>query len=287
MLFSPYFRATLTPTISNMNYTSFKVTIENHIATVAFNRTQKANSLHEAAWQEMQHIFEALHGNSEVRVIILTGEGKNFCAGIDLELLMSLQKFTTISCEGRKREALRAFIFGLQNSISAIEKCRKPVLAAIHGGCIGGGVDIISACDMRYCTEDAYFTIKEIDLGLVADIGTMQRLPKIIQPSIMAEMAYTGRKVFGPEAAQIGLANRHFSDKETMLEEVQKIAATIAEKSPLCIRGTKEILLYTRDHSVEESLNYMTAWNASMLLSDDLMEAFAATMEKRKPNFKD
>lgn len=269
-----------------MSYTNFNVSIENHIATVAINRPEKANSLHEPAWKEMRQIFEDLHENPEARVIILAGEGKNFCAGIDLQTLMNIQRFNEVSCEGRKREQLRKFIFFLQDSITSIEKCRKPVLAAIHGACVGGAVDIIAACDMRYASEDAYFSIKEIDLGLVADIGTLQRLPKILQPGIVSELAYTGRKVSGSEATQIGLTNRTFPDAPTLLAEVKKIAAVIAEKSPLCIRGTKEMLLYARDHSVAESLNYMTAWNASMLLSDDLMEAFTAQMQKRKPEFK-
>lgn len=265
--------------------TSFLVEIKDHIATVSFNRPEKANALHEAAWEEMPRIFQELHDNEEVRVIILAGEGRNFCAGIDLSLLMGLQRFNEIGCEGRKREKLRGFIFKLQAAITAIEECRKPVLAAVHGACIGGGVDIVSACDMRYCTEDAYFSIKEIDLGLVADIGTLQRLPKILQPGIVAEMAYTGRKVDGGEAAQIGLCNRVYQNQEELLAGVNELAAMIAAKSPLCIRGTKEMLLYTRDHTVAESLNYMTAWNASMLLSNDLLEAFAATMEKRSPKF--
>lgn len=270
-----------------MDYKTFKVTIKDYIAQVAFNRPEKANSLNETAWEEMRLIFESLHENNEVRVIILTGEGKHFCAGIDLTLLMDMQKFQQIDCEARKREALRKFIFKLQESISSIEKCRKPVLAAIHGASVGGAVDIIAACDIRYCTEDAYFAIKEIDLGLVADIGTMQRLPKILNPGIMAELAYTGRKVSGTEAKEMGLVNRVYANQEAMMEEVTKIAAEIASKSPLCIRGTKEILLYTRDHTVAESLNYMTAWNASMLFSNDLLEAFQANMEKRKPVFKD
>lgn len=269
-----------------MEYTSFKVTIKNHIAEVAFNRPKKANALHEVAWEEMHDIFNRLHEDDSVRVIILSGEGKLFCAGIDLTTLMSLQ-FTTIKCQAKKREAIRKFIFKLQNSISSIEKCRKPVLAAIHNACIGGAVDIISACDMRYCTEDAYFTIKEIDLGLVADIGTLQRLPTIIQPGMVAEMAYTGRKVFGPEAEKVGLVNQTFEDKESMMTKVRELAAMIASKSPLCIRGTKEVLLYKRDNTVENSLNYMAAWNAAMLLSDDLMEAFQATMQKRPAVFKD
>ncbi|MEL6654832.1 MAG: crotonase/enoyl-CoA hydratase family protein [Bacteroidota bacterium] len=266
-------------------FTSFLIDITDHLATVSFNRPEKANSLHEQAWEEMPQVFQQLHDDPEVRVIILQGEGKHFCAGIDLSTLMNLQRFNSIPCEGRKREALRKFIFKLQDAISAIEECRKPVLAAIHGACVGGAVDIIAACDMRYCSQDAYFSIKEIDLGLVADIGTLQRLPKILQPGIVAELAYTGRKVEGAEAAAIGLCNRVHEDKEQLYASVRELAATIAAKSPLCIRGTKEMLLYARDHTVAESLNYMTAWNASMLFSNDLMEAFAANMEKRAPNF--
>ncbi len=265
-------------------YNQFKVSIENNIAHVAFNRPTKANSLNLEAWEEMKAIFEALHKNKNARVIVLSGEGKHFCAGIDLQLLMNVSQFDE-TCEARKREQLREFIIKLQDCISAIEKCRKPVLAAIHKSCIGGAVDIVSACDMRYCTEDAYFSIQEINLGLVADIGTLQRLPKILNPGIMAELAYTGRKVFGQEAKEIGLVNRVYADKESMMEEVMGIAKEIAKKSPVCIRGTKEILLYTRDHSVEESLNYMVAWNASMLLSNDIFEAMAAYMQKREAEF--
>ncbi len=267
-------------------YNQFKVSIENHIANVSFNRAHKANSLNDEAWREMKQIFESLHKNPEARVIVLTGEGNNFCAGIDLKMLMNVGQFTA-KCEARKREQLREFIFHLQDCISAIEKCRKPVIAAIHGNCIGGAVDIISACDMRYTTEDATFCIQEINLGLVADIGTLQRLPKIIQPGIMAELAYTGRKFYGQEAKEIGMCNRVYKDQASMMEDVMGIAKTIATKSPLCIRGTKEILLYTRDHSVEESLNYMTAWNASMLLSNDIFEAMAAYMQKREAVFED
>lgn len=270
-----------------MDYNHFKVDIANKIAQVAFNRPEKANALHMEAWLEMQSIFEALSSDDNVRVVVLSGEGKHFCSGIDLELLMSVSSFQSISCTAKRSEKIRAFILTLQDTISAIEKCSKPVIAAVHGGCIGGAVDIVSACDMRYCTNEAYFSIKEIDLGMVADIGTLQRLPKIISHAIVAEMAYTGRKVAGPEAQSIGLVNRSFESKETLMEGVGQVATTIASKSPLSIRGTKEILRYTRDHSVDDSLNYMATWNASMLLSDDLTEAFKATLEKRAPKFKD
>jgi enoyl-CoA hydratase len=233
----------------------------------------------------MKAIFEALDEDDNVRVIVLSGKGKHFCAGIDLELLMNVAQFAQ-KCEGRKREQLRKKVLELQAPINAIEQCSKPVIAAIHGGCIGGGVDIVSACDMRYCTHDAFFTIKEIDMGMVADLGTLQRLPKIIPTGIAREMAYTGRNIVGQEAERIGLVNRSFADLETMYAEVQQMAQSIASKSPLSIRGTKAILNHSRDHSVADGLDYMATWNAAMLLSDDLMEAFQAKMQKRDAVFK-
>lgn len=270
-----------------MSYEYFKLNIENKIATVTFNNPSKANALPGKAWEEMKAIFEHLNDNPAARVVILEGEGKHFCSGIDLALLMDLQKFQAIECEGRKREALRKFIFELQDSITAIEKCRKPVIAAIHGVCLGGGFDIAAACDMRYCTADAQFSIKEIDLGFVADIGILQRLPKVIPYAVAAELAYTGRHVGGQEATDLNITNKTYANRQEMLTSVHALAKDIASKSPLAIRGTKEMLQYTRDHSVQESLNYMTAWNASFLLTNDLKEAFSAKMMKKEAEFED
>lgn len=270
-----------------MSYELFKVEIADKIAHVALNRPDKSNAIPQQGWEEMEAIFNELSETPEVRVIVLSGEGKNFCAGIDLSLLMSIRQAVSNDCEGRMREALRQMVKKIQAPITAIDKCRKPVLAAIHGACVGGGVDIVSACDMRYSTEDAYFTIREIDMGMVADIGTMQRLPKVIPDGMMREMAYTGRNVYGPEAKEIGLVNRTFANKEEMMGAVMDIAATIAAKSPLSIRGSKEIIRYARDHSVEDGLDYISVWNAAMILSNDLNEAFMATMEKRPPKFAD
>ncbi len=270
-----------------MDYQFFQVQIDQNIAEVAFNRPEKANALHQEAWTELEHIFQSLNDTEEARVIILRGEGKHFCAGIDLELLMSIQQFRSMECDGRLREKLRQFIKNLQAPINAIEQCSKPVLAAIHRGCIGGGVDIVAACDMRYCSSDAYFTIKEIDLGMVADLGTLQRLPKLLSPALVAEMAYTGRKVAGEEAEKIGLVNRCYADQEALLEGVRALAAQIAQKSPLSIRGTKTMLRYSRDHSVADALEYMSTWNAAMFISKDLEEAFMAAMEKRQAVYRD
>lgn len=270
-----------------MEFKSFKLEIEDKVAHLSFNRQEKANSLDIASWEEMQSAFEYLDKEPTVRAIILSGEGKHFCAGIDLMALMSVQNQANNSCEALKREDIKTFILKIQRTITSIEKFRKPVLAAIHNGCIGGGVDIVSAADMRYCTDDAYFTIKEVDLGLVADIGTLQRLPTIINPGIMAELAYTGRKFYGPEAKSIGMVNQTYPNKEAMIEGVTQIAKSIAEKSPLVIRGIKEMLLYKRDHTVNDSLENMANYNAAMLLSNDLMESFQAHMEKRKPIYRD
>ncbi len=269
-----------------MTYQTLNLHIENHIATVSFNRPDKANALNKLAWTELQTVFEALDTNPDARVVILQGEGRHFCAGIDLELLMAIRQETADDCEGRIREKIRAFVKLLQAPINAIEQCSKPVLAAVHGGCIGAGLDIVAACDMRYCTEDAYFTIKEIDMGMVADLGSLQRLPKLISDGMVREMAYTGRKVHGPEAKACGLVNSTHTDRDSLLEAAKGIAQQIAAKSPLSIRGSKEMLRYSRDHSVEDGLNYVATWNAGMILSNDLNEAFMSTLEKRQANFK-
>ncbi|MFN3380325.1 MAG: crotonase/enoyl-CoA hydratase family protein [Runella zeae] len=268
-----------------MNFETFQLNIESHLAHVTFNRPERANALNQKAWDEMKSIFEYLDENEDVRVIILSGAGKHFCAGIDLELLMNVAQFSQ-KCEGRKREQLRKKILDLQAPINAIEQCSKPVIAAIHGGCIGAGVDIASACDMRYAVSDAFFTIKEIDMGMVADLGTLQRLPKIIAPGIAREMAFTGRNVSGQEAERIGLVNRSFETSDAMNAEILNIAQLIASKSPLAIRGTKNVMNYSRDHSVGEGLEYIANWNAAMLLSDDLTEAFQAKIQKREATFK-
>jgi len=270
-----------------MSYKSFLVTISDHIATVSFNRPDKANSLDIDAWKEMQNVFNDLAINPEARVIILRGEGKHFCAGMDLNTLMSVNNNFEGTCPARKRDALRKFIKLIQATITAIEDCRKPVIAAIHKACVGGGINIVTACDIRYCTDDAFFSIKETDLGLVADIGVLQRLPKIINASIANELAYTGRQFDGQEAKRIMLVGDSFSSYEELLNHVNQLAAEIASKSPLVVQGTKEVLLYTRDHSVEASLDFVANWNASMLISNDITEAMTAYMQKRKAIFKD
>jgi enoyl-CoA hydratase len=258
------------------------------IAELVLNRPEKANALDGALWSAIGEAFQEIDETSSTRVVILRGAGKHFCAGIDLSLLgKTQQEAMQESCEARKRERLRRHILELQDSFTAIERCRKPVLAAIHGACIGAGVDLVTACDLRYSTAAAVFQVKEVDLAITADVGTLQRLPHLVTHGVALELSLTARKVFGSEAQALGLVNRCFEAQESLLEETRKLAQSLADKSPLAVQGTKEILLHARDHSVSEGLRYVAAWNAALLLSDDLTVAAVAMMQKRLAQFRD
>ena len=270
-----------------MQFETLEVSLENHIASVRLNRPDKANAMSATMWQEIRQAFQWVDTTPEARVAVLQGEGKLFTAGIDLQMMMGLGPQIQNDCDGRTREALRRVILDLQDTLTSLERCRKPVLAAIHGGCIGGGIDLVTCADMRYASSDAYFTIKEIDIGMTADVGTLQRLPKLVGEGIVRELAYTGRKFDAQEAKDIGLVNRVFESREALYAGVREIAATIAAKSPLSIRGTKEMITYARDHSVADSLNYIATWNAAMLMSQDLTEAMMSNTAKKAPSFKD
>ena len=256
------------------------------MAHVELNRPEKRNAMNMDMWEELHAAFKHCDENPAIRVVLLTGAGAMFCAGIDLSLFAQLQ-MPDENCAGRKREKLRLFIKKLQDCLTQIEQCRKPVIAAVHGQAIGGALDMLACCDMRYCSEDAVFSIKEIDLGMTADVGSLQRLPYIIGDGIMRELAYTGRMVKADEARNIGLVNQVYADRNALLDAVTQLAHEIGSKSPLAMRGTKEAILYTRDHSVSDGLNYIATWNAAMIMSDDLQEAMSAMQEQRKPEFKD
>ncbi|MEY4763559.1 MAG: hypothetical protein RI907_232 [Pseudomonadota bacterium] len=264
------------------------ISLQGKVAVVSLNRPEKANAMNWQVWQDIRSAMQWADRTPAVRAVVLQGEGKHFTSGIDLTMMMGLQAQIKDDCDGRMREKLRELILELQDTLTSLERCRKPVLAAIHNGCVGGGVDLICCADMRYCSADAYFTIKEIDIGMVADVGTLQRLPKLIgSQGLVRELAYTGRKVEAEEAQRIGLVNRVFESREALYAGVMAIAQDIAAKSPLSIRGTKEILNHTRDHSVADGLQYMASWNAAMLMSQDLMAAMMASMAKQTPEFKD
>ncbi len=267
--------------------TTISVRLEGAVAEVSLNRPDRSNAMNEAMWQELREAMRWADATPSVRTVVLTGAGKNFCAGIDLAMLGGVAKAVAHADPARSREALRRLILDLQDCLTSIERCRKPVLAAIQGACIGGALDMVTCCDMRYAAADAVFSVREVDVGMTADVGTLQRLPRIVPDGVARELAYTGRNVDAAEAASIGLVNRVFSTQEELVAGVMVIAQAIADKSPLAIRGTKEMLNYGRDHSVADGLDHVATWNAAMLMSADLEEAMSAARERRKPVYQD
>lgn len=268
-------------------FSTLALSLEAGIAQVRLDRPDSSNAIDDAMWQELRAAFRWVDATPEARVAILSGAGRHFCAGIDLGMLASIGPRIARRDAARSREALRRIILDLQDCLGTLERCRKPVIAAIHGACIGGALDLVTCCDLRYASVDARFSVREIDLGMAADVGTLQRLPKIVPDGIARELCYTGRTVDAAEARAIGLVNRVFDTPEALAEQVAAIATAIAAKSPLAIRGVKEMLNYGRDHPVADGLDRVATWNASMLLSDDLAEAMTAMREKRPPRFED
>ncbi len=266
---------------------TLQLSLDAGVARVTLNRPTRANAIDMTMWQELRTAMQWLSDTPAARVAILDAAGGHFCSGIDLSMLDALRAPDAGGCEGRGRERLLRSIRDLQDCVTSIERCAKPVVASIHGACVGGGIDLVTACDLRYCGPAAWFSVKEIDVGIVADVGTLQRLPRIVGEGVARELAFTGRRVNGPEAQSLGLVNRCFDSDEALREGVGALAASLAAKSPLALRGTKAILNHARDHGVAEGLEYVAAWNAAMLHSNDLDEALAAFREKRPPAYRD
>ena len=272
-----------------MGYTCFEVDETDGVAHIVMSRPDQFNSMIVEFWSELPQIVDEISDHGRSRVIVLSSTGKHFCAGMDLAVFTDGSSLDSNSSSevGRQRANLRLNVLHLQSAFSSLEQARMPVLAAIQGGAVGGAVDMVTAADCRYATADAWFCIQEINLGMTADVGTLQRLPKLIPEGIVRELAYTGRRMTAARAAEVGLVNEVFADQEAMLAAVHEIAAEIASKSPLAIHGTKEIINYSRDHSVDDSLKYMAAWQSGMFQPADMAESFAAQMEKRDPVFDD
>lgn len=270
-----------------MAYERFRVVVEDHVADVRINRPERANALDRTGWRELGEIFGQLDRAPQVRVVVLSGEGKHFCSGADQQFLMENVATVQDESAGHGRERLLAEIVWLQEQVTAVERCRKPVLAAIHGACVGGAVDIVTACDICYATRDAFFAIAEIDLGIVADLGTLQRLPTILPKGLVRELALTGRRMGAEEAQRYGLVTSLFDGPEQMRAAVTEIARSIAARSPIAVRGIKRALTHARNQGVAEGLQRIALWNAAMLLNEDLNEAVAARMERRDPRFRD
>ncbi|XP_067102935.1 delta(3,5)-Delta(2,4)-dienoyl-CoA isomerase, mitochondrial [Osmerus mordax] len=254
------------------------------VTHVELHRPEKRNAMNRAFWSEMVDCFSQIAADPDCRVVVVSGAGKMFTSGIDLMDMAS----DILQPEGddmaRTSWNMRRIITKYQETFSVIEKCPKPVVVAVHSACIGGGVDLITACDIRLCTQDAWFQVKEVDIGLAADVGTLQRLPKVIgSRSLVNELALTARKMYADEAKSSGLVSRVFDDKEAMMAAALELAGEIAGRSPVAVQGTKVNLIYSRDHSVAEGLDYMATWNMSMLQTQDVMKSAQASMEKKSP----
>ena len=275
-----------------MNYSCFDVSIANDVAHIVLNRPDKRNSMIHEFWDELPTIVQSIDQNSTARVIVLSSTGPHFTSGLDTSIFGSSVESSDnpedVEKSKRQRSAkLYDTIKHMQKSFTCLEQCRMPVIAAIQGGAIGGGVDLVTACDLRYMTEDGFLSIYEINIGMTADVGTFPRITHLLPEGIVKELAYTGRRISAQEAKQHGLVNEIYTDHEAMLEATMGIARQIATKAPLAVYGSKKIINYSRDHSTADSLDYISLWNASMLQPDEISEAFAAAQEEREGDFVD
>jgi enoyl-CoA hydratase len=274
--------------MTKKEYKSFKVEISEHVANLILSRPDQLNTMSRDFWVELGEVTEEINMNSEVRVLIMSSTGKHFCAGMDLTAFSNgVDNIPEDKKPDHARigEAVYRVAKELQGYISSLESIRVPVIAAIHGGCVGGAVDLVTACDIRLASDDAFFCIQEINIGMAADVGTLQRLPKIIPDSKMREMAYTGRRMYAEEAKESGLVSDTFESHEKLLEAANNLAKEIATKSPIAIHGLKAVMNYSRDHSISDSLDFNALWSGAMLSQRDMTEAMTANMEKRDASF--
>ena len=265
----------------------FDVEINNSIAHIRFNRPEKRNSMNEDFWTMFPKEVEELDDSGEIRALIVSSTGPHFSAGIDLSMFKDdIVENETDNEMGRSRGYFLQQLRFLQNAVSCLEAARFPVVTAVQGGCIGGGIDLITAADIRICTKDAFFLIEEINVRLAADIGTIQRLPKIIPAGIAREWTMLGEKVSADRAKEVGLVSSLHDNHEEMMKNAFEIAEKLASKTPLAMWVTKETLNYSRDHTVKESLENVALWNAATLHKEDVMSTMMSKMQKKKPEYR-
>lgn len=268
-----------------MAYQSIRVSIDGDLAHLCLHRPKKLNAMNALFWKEFPQAIQDIEDNCRARAIILSGEGRMFCSGMDTSVFINPDPRLVSGDPGRRHENLRRTVLQLQALLTRLEEARIPVIAAIHGGCIGGGLNLVSACDFRYATEDAYFSLKEIQLGMTADLGALQRLPYQLPEGLVRELAYTGRKLSAREALAVGFINGLFPDQDSLLSHATDIARQIAENSPLAVAGCKEMLNFARDHSVADSLKYMATWQSGMFHPGEIMKALQARLHKQAANY--
>ena len=272
-----------------MDYTCFDVEIADGIAHLRLNRPDALNTMTPAFWVELPAIVRDIDDNARARVIVISSTGKHFSAGMDLAVFGTGAPSggaDTTNERGRVAANLRLRVLDIQNSFNVLEAARMPVLIAIQGGCVGGAVDLASACDCRYATEDGFFVIQEINIGMTADVGTFPRLCNLMPTGMVRELAYSGRRLGAAKAMQLGLVNEVFATHEAMMDHVMGVARDIAEKSPLAVYGSKMMINYARDHTVADGLDYIATWQAGMYNpAVDMAESFKAKAEKRAARF--
>lgn len=279
-----------------MGYRCFEVEVTEGVAHVALSRPDELNTMVPEFWGELPRIVGEIDAAGSARAIVISSTGRHFSAGMDISVFDAggaafagpQGEGGQVSPEpGRTRAHLRQLVMLLQDALSSLERARMPVLAAVQGGCVGGAVDMICACDMRYATSDAFFVIQETNIAMTADVGTLQRLPRLIPEGVAREYAFTGRRMSADRAYELGLVNAVYADADEMLAGVMETAREIASKSPLAIWGIKEMCNYSRDHGVADALAYMATWQAGMFHPDDVIEAFGAKAEGRPAVFDD
>lgn len=270
-----------------MTYSCFTLTIEDKIAHVQLSRPEKANAMIPEFWTEFPAAINKLSDDGEARVIVVSSTGKHFSAGMDLSVFTNATFADKPDNQHTAAEMFRHYVHGLQDTFSALENARQPVLAAVQGGAIGAGVDLVTACDCRYATKDAFFCVQETAIGMTADVGTFPRLAKVIPEGWARQMSYTAERLRSDKAKEIGLVNEVFETQDAMIEAVMTIARQIATHAPLAVSGSKRMINYARDHSTADALDYIALWNAAMLRTQDMQESFMAKAEKRKPVFDD
>jgi enoyl-CoA hydratase len=265
--------------------TCFELTIDKHIAHLVMNRADRMNALDMTFWRELDEALQQLHSSNQARVLVISSTGKHFSAGMSLEAFGNSVSMDDQSAEGRA--AIFDMLGGLQSTFTRLETLRIPVIAAIQGGCIGGAVDMVTAACLRYASADAFFCIQEINIGMVADVGTLQRLPKLIPMAVVKELAYTGRRMSADKALQYGLVNEVLPDAGAALAAAMKAAEDIASKPPVAIWGTKQALHYARDHSVEDSLKQMGWLQSGIWSNAHVQQAISAFQQKKSAVFPD
>ncbi|CRK50181.1 Enoyl-CoA hydratase [Rhodococcus sp. RD6.2] len=269
------------------SWKAFTVDIKDNVAQVTLIGPGKGNAMGPDFWDELVPLFAELDADPEVRAVVLAGEGKHFSFGLDLQAMApAMAPVLADKAQAAPRTDFHGVIRKMQNAITAVADCRKPVVAAVQGWCIGGAVDLITAADIRYASADAKFSVREVKVAMVADVGTLARLPRIIGDGHLRELALTGKDIDAARAEKIGLVNDVYADAEATLAAAHETAAAIAANPPLVVQGVKQVLDHTRKPAVDDSLRYVAAWNSAFLPSEDLGEAIAAVFQKRAPEFK-